>query len=269
MKYSLIASDFDGTIYDGKEVSPTVKRAIAEYREAGGRFVIATGRVYPSIRQLIPSVGADDYCVACQGAAFYRVDSGESIKNFPLPRDLAMKAYRYFEERNIVYHSYSDKEFFVREENPLSRAYADYCLVEPTFLHAPLSSALPESFCPNKIMGIVPEDKIDGCIAELRALLGKETDVTKSSAFFLEITSARAGKGNCVLALADYLGIPREKTVAVGDNLNDLSMIRAAALGAAVGNAVDDLKKEADLVLPPITENGVAFLIEKILKDEL
>ncbi len=269
MKYSLIASDFDGTIYDGKQVSPAVKRAIAAYREAGGRFVIATGRVYPSIRQLIPTIGADDYCLACHGAALYRVDSGEAILRFPLPHEVAWKTFRYFEERNIVFHAYSDKEFFVREENPLTKAYSEYCRVEPTFVHEPLSKALPDSFCPNKIMGIVAEDKLDGCIEELQSILGNEADVTKSSAFFLEVTSPRAGKGNGVLALAEYLGIPREKTVAVGDHMNDLSMIRAAALGAAVGNAVDALKKEADIVLPPITEDGVAVLIDKILKDEL
>ena len=269
MKYSLIASDFDGTIYNGKEVSPKVKKAIATYRQAGGTFVIATGRIYPSIRKLIASVGADDYCVACQGAAFYRVDSGEPIRSFPLPNDLAMKAFRYFEERNYVFHAYSDKEFFVKEENPLSKAYSEYCAVEPTFVHAPLSLALPSSFCPNKIMGIVPEGVIDDCIKEVRALLGEAVEVSKSSPIFLEITSAKAGKGNCVLALADYLGIPREKTVAVGDNLNDLSMIRVAAVGAAVGNAVEGLKTEADVVLPPITEDGVADFIERILKDEL
>ena len=269
MKYSLIASDFDGTIYNGKEVSPRVKRAIADFREAGGRFVIATGRIYPSIRKLIPGVGADDYCVACQGAAFYRVDSGEAIKRFPLPRSIALKAFAYFEERNYVYHAYSDKEFFVKNDNPLSRAYAEYCAVEPTVAGAPLADALPSGFCPNKIMGIVPEDKTDDCINEVKALLGSEVEVTKSSPIFLEITSAKAGKGNCLIALAEHLGIPRERTVAVGDNLNDLSMIREAALGCAVGNAVDELKRAADTVLPPIWEDGVAVLIEKILKDEL
>ena len=269
MNYSLIASDFDGTIYNGQEVSVRVKRAIADFREAGGRFVIATGRIYPSIRQLIPGVGADDYCVACQGAAFYRVDSGEAIMRFPLPRSIALKAFAYFEERGFVCHAYSDKEFFVKSENPLSRAYAEYCAVEPTVAGAPLSEALPFDFCPNKIMGIVPEDKTDDCIREVKALLGSEVEVTKSSPIFLEITSAKAGKGNCLLSLAEHLGIPRERTVAVGDNLNDLSMIRTAALGAAVGNAVDELKKSADIVLPPIWEDGVAVLIEKVLKGEL
>ena len=157
MKYSLIASDFDGTIYNGKEVSARVQKAIADFRKAGGTFVISTGRIFPSIRKLIDSVGADNYCVACQGSAFYKVDSGEPIRRFPLPHEVAIKAFRFFEEKNYVFHVYSDKEFFVKEENPLSRAYSEYCAVEPTFLNAPLSAALPSSFCPNKIMSIIPE----------------------------------------------------------------------------------------------------------------
>ena len=72
-----------------------------------------------------------------------------------------------------------------------------------------------------------------------------------------------------MIALAKRLGIAIEDTVAVGDNLNDLSMVKAAGLGVSVANGVDALKEAADLVVPSVQEGGVARLIERILDDDL
>ena len=269
MKYKLITSDFDNTIYDGNRISPRVLRAIAAYREAGGKFVVSTGRVFASILKKLPSLGVDDEVIACQGSAIYRASTGEVLERFPLSPELARKAVDFFESKGDVCHAYADTEFFVAEKNPLSEAYADYCDARPTYLGRPLSSFLPEMAFTNKIIGILGITEIDGRIAELQAHLGAGAEVTKSSPIFLEVTSSDAGKGNCLIALAKQLGIPREETVAVGDNLNDLSMVRAAGLGVSVGNGVDALKKAADLVVPSIEEDGVAVLLEKAVRDEL
>ena len=269
MKYKLITSDFDNTIYDGKQVSPRVLRAIAAYREAGGKFVVSTGRVFASIRKKLPPLGVDDEVIACQGSAIYRASTGEVLERFPLPPEIAQKAVDFFEKKGDVCHAYADMEFFVAKKNPLTEAYAAYCDACPTYLGRPLSEFLPEMAFTNKIIGILGMSEIDGRIAELAAHLGEGAEVTKSSPIFLEVTSSKAGKGNCLVALARQLNIPVEQTIAVGDNLNDLSMVRAAGLGVSVANGVEKLKQEADLVVPSIEEDGVAVLLEKAVKDEL
>ena len=269
MKYKLIASDYDHTIFDGERVSPRVLRAIADYRRAGGKFVVATGRVFESIRPAVPAIGADDEVIACQGGAIYRASTCEVLERFPLAPEIAMKAVKYYEGRGAVCHAYLDREFFVAERNDRSEAYADFCRVRPTYLGRPLSEFLPEMPVTNKIIAILDEDEIDDALVELAALLGAEAEVTKSSPIFLEVTSRAAGKGNCLIALARRLGIPVEQTVAVGDNLNDMSMIRAAGLGVSVGNGVPQLKEAADLVVPSIEEDGVAVLIDRILDERV
>ena len=269
MKYRLLASDFDSTIYDGKEVPPRVIRAIFEYRRAGGRFVVATGRIFESIRKKMPILDADDEVIACQGAALYSVKTGEVLQRFPLPPEIARKAVDYYEAHSDVCHAYADREFYVAKENPMSEVYAAYCEVTPTYLGYPLSEYLPQMAATNKIISILPVDIIDDRLRELTELLGEEAEVTKSAPMFLEVTSAKAGKGNCLVALAKRLGIPIEEVAAVGDNLNDLSMVRAAGLGVAVDNAVPALKEAADLVIPSVTEGGVADLIEMILNESV
>ena len=265
MKYKLITSDYDNTICYGTQVSSRVKKAIADYRRTGGKFVVATGRVFESIRPKVPLIGADDEVIACQGSAVYRASTTEVLERFPLPLDLAKKAVDFYESRGVVCHAYLDREFFVARKNERSETYADFCEVRPTYLNRPLSEFLPEMPVTNKVIAILDEDEIDAMLYELRALLGNEAEVTKSSPIYLEVTSAKAGKGNSLIALSRRLGIPIEQTVAVGDNLNDLSMVQAAGLGVSVGNGVEELKAAADLVVPSVEEDGVATLIEKIL----
>ena len=269
MKYKLIASDFDNTIHDGERVPPRVLRAIAEYRRAGGKFVVATGRVFESIRKKMGMLGADDELIACQGAALYRASTGEVLERFPLPPEIAKKAVDFYEAHGDVCHAYADHEFYVEKPNPYSDRYAAYCDVSPTYIGYPLSKFLPQMPFVNKVIAILPVEIIDDRLKELSAILGPEAEVTKSAPMFLEVTSAKAGKGNCLVALANRLGIPMEQTVAVGDNLNDLSMVLAAGLGATVENGVPALKQAADIVLPSVKDGGVADLIEKVLHDEL
>ena len=269
MKYKLIASDFDGTIYDGEQVPERVVRAIADYRKAGGKFVVATGRIFESIRKKIPTLGADDELIACQGAALYSTKTGEVLARFPLPYELAKKTVDYYEAHGDVCHAYADHEFYVEKKNLYSDTYAAYCEVTPTYLGYSLSEYLPKMQAINKIIAIIDEDKIDAKMAELTSLLGEEAEVTKSAPMFLEVTSVNAGKGNCLMALAKHLNIPLSEVIAVGDQMNDMTMIRAAGLGVTVQNGVPAVKDAAKIVLPSVKEGGVADLIEKAIRNQL
>lgn len=269
MKYRLIASDFDNTLYDEVALSPRVIKAISDFRAAGGRFCIASGRIFTAIRPFIAPVGADDEVIACQGSAIYYASTGELIHKFALEKDVAVRAARFFEEKGDVCHAYDDRHFHVEKENPLSAMYAEYCKVEPAVEGKPISRYILEMPAVNKVIGIVSEDTIDAKVEELRALIGENAEVTKSAPMFLEVTSLQAGKGNALEYLAKHFGIPLSETVAVGDHLNDLSMVLKAGLGCAVENAIPELKKSADLILPSVYEDGVAVLIERILADEI
>ena len=77
----------------------------------------------------------------------------------------------------------------------------------------------------------------------------------------LEINAEEATKGNALLWLADYLGIPREETMAFGDGENDISMLKAAGIGVAMGNASDQIKEAADEVTLTNDQDGVAAAI--------
>ena len=88
---------------------------------------------------------------------------------------------------------------------------------------------------------------------------------TSSIAENVEINAAAANKGQALLALAAHLGLRPEQTMAFGDGLNDVTMLRDAGVGVAMGNASDEIRALADVVTASCDEDGVAQVIEQLL----
>lgn len=78
-----------------------------------------------------------------------------------------------------------------------------------------------------------------------------------------EITKNAFTKGSAVRLLSDYLEIPIEDTIAIGDSENDLAMLRTAGIGIAMGDALDYVKEAADDVTASVDEDGVYHAFRK------
>ena len=68
--------------------------------------------------------------------------------------------------------------------------------------------------------------------------------------------------------LLKYFGVGEDETVFIGDNLNDISLMRRVGLPVAMGNAVEDVKKVARYVTTTNDEDGVAYALERVLRGE-
>lgn len=73
---------------------------------------------------------------------------------------------------------------------------------------------------------------------------------------FTDITAKGADKGEGIMAMAAHLGLNPQHTMAFGDGGNDTSMIKAAGIGVAMGNALESLKAEADYVTTSVDDDG-------------
>jgi hydroxymethylpyrimidine pyrophosphatase-like HAD family hydrolase len=80
-----------------------------------------------------------------------------------------------------------------------------------------------------------------------------------------EVYRSEAGKGNALWKLADLLGVGRDQTIAVGDTTNDTTIVQAAALGLATGNAMQALKDIADEVICTNEEHAAQYVLEHYL----
>ena len=100
---------------------------------------------------------------------------------------------------------------------------------------------------------------------DLKDITG-DLDVSYSSNRYIEFNHQGVNKGQGLKKLADILGVDIKETIAIGDNFNDLSMIKVAGLGVGVQNTVEDMKKECDVITKATNnENAVAEVISKYI----
>ncbi len=93
----------------------------------------------------------------------------------------------------------------------------------------------------------------------------EDLTLVSSAEHNFELSSRKASKGQALKRLAKQLNIPLEETAAVGDSLNDKSMLEAAGKGVAMGNAREDIKSIADAVTLTNDEHGVAHMMKHLL----
>ncbi len=118
---------------------------------------------------------------------------------------------------------------------------------------------------PIKGLMIVEPGMGEEMAAELHAIFDGRLTVLRSHELFTEVTPPKASKGNALAFLAARYGISQAETLAVGDSDNDISMIRWAGLGVAMGNAAPEVIAAADWVAPPVAEDGLATIIERFV----
>ena len=116
-----------------------------------------------------------------------------------------------------------------------------------------------------KVLIITEEDEAIRLIPSLQKIFENRIKVSGTSRGFIEFNQPEANKGSSAAIVAELLGYSREETVAVGDNSLDIEMIEWAGLGCAVGNAMPDILKTADLVLPACEDMAIEYLIDNVL----
>ncbi len=114
---------------------------------------------------------------------------------------------------------------------------------------------------PDKITMFGERDKLER-LRDLLANLPLNVDAVFSGTTHLEVTRAGVNKGSALRELAAYMGIPLERVVAIGDEQNDISMLRIAGLAVAMGNASGEVKAVADSVAPTNDEGGLAQALQ-------
>ncbi len=270
MKYKLIVSDLDGTaLRDDRTASKATIEAIKEYRNAGGTFIISTGRMYESIINNAYLLGLDEINIpisALDGGIIKESKSGKLIALHTMPYEQTAAFALECERLGCYFQVYTMDKLYVEKENEINRHYCSVSKIKMNVV-----GKLSEFILKNKLQCVkvlVADKKANTYLDYFKDKYdGIQFFLSWSS--YLDGASLEAGKGNALLHLADYLGINRSDTVAIGDSMNDISMIKAAALGVAVQNADDRLKRYAQLVVPSNNDDGLAYLIHKALLDEL
>ncbi len=256
----MLCSDMDGTLLGADHlISEENRRAIAYFMSEGGVFTVATGRTPVSIHRIFSEVTPNAPIVTHNGAAIYNLSDGAYVKTMPLGSD-AIEVVEYVEE-NFGYagfeiYDHSDVYFYKVNDSIDWHVGVEYLrMVEKDYR----AIARPWT----KVMFVQTKEET----VRLREALRKtpywdKYSFIKSSSIFLELLDRSATKGNAMLDLKKMLGI--HTAVCVGDNENDISLLKAADISYAVDNAIDELKSVADRITVGNSDHAIAKVIEEI-----
>jgi Cof subfamily protein (haloacid dehalogenase superfamily) len=257
------ACDLDRTLIgEDAALRPRTKAAIAAALDAGAHVILVTGRMFRSVRPYAEAAGITDPVVCYQGAVVADTVTGRFLRHEPIPLELAREAIAAVEGEGYPLNCYVDDELYVARHTQASEAYASFQNLE---VHAvgDLLAWLAEP--PTKLVAVGDPVELDGLEQRMRAHFDGRLYISKSLPHFLEFASPDVTKGSGLAFLAEHLGFASAETVAFGDGENDVELLEWAGYGVAVENAHARVLAVADLVCPPVTEEGVAQVIEAYL----
>ncbi|MBU6229873.1 MAG: Cof-type HAD-IIB family hydrolase [Cyanobacteria bacterium REEB459] len=270
----LLVLDIDGTLAgDSNQVSQPVLDRIQAVRQRGIEVAIATGRMYQSALRFHRLIGSTLPLIAYQGALIKSPQSQVLHRHTPLPRSLTLELLAYLtpleDRQDLSIHLYLDDQLHVRQIIADTQAYAQRSGIEPLAVGdlATLMAANP-ALETTKLLALSSQS--DRLVAVLDHLNQRyaNTDLylTQSIESFVEATHPLANKGEAVRFLAEeLLDLEPHQVMTIGDNFNDLEMLRYAGVGIAMGNAPSAVKAAADWVAPGVEAEGVAVALEQFL----
>lgn len=259
----LLCIDVDGTLVGASgQVRPAVWAATERARAQGLHLSLCSGRpAFGVARAYAERLDPEGWHVFQNGASVLHLPTGRSL-SAKLPEDLVSELVGRARSLGRLLELYSDDEYAVEQDSERARRHAE--LLGVPFAVRPFESLRGPVV---RAQWLVPE-------AEGEALLGEpapglertsSTSPIMPGTLFVNLTRAGIDKGSAVRAIAEALGIPLSRVMAVGDGGNDLGMLRAVGHPVAMGNAEPALLAAARLVVRSVEEDGLLEAIDLAL----
>lgn len=263
-KYKLIVSDYDGTLAGVEHiVTPKVAEAVKKWIDSGRHFVIATGRQYLMVDDDCHKLELKDPVIVRGGAEIIDPKTGNILDKEYISKDIIEKIQDIVDSSNLFNYSmdvddaiYTNFEFRYKDVFPKIKFkdFSEFNLKDIAKFH------------------LKPKDDeepgLDDVITEIKTQFPELHVVATHNHFGKgwDVTSVRATKLYAVVKVMEMLDLQRENIVGVGDSYNDFPLLEAAELKVAMGNGIDEIKAIADVVISSNSDDGMAELINKLLK---
>jgi len=275
--YQLVAIDLDGTLLDSAHrLPPRNRAALHAAHRAGLKIVLCTGRSFTETRAILDEIGLDlDATVTVGGALLSEAASGRTLERTPIAPAIARESASWFGRLGYPVIWLYDA----------SEAGFDGYLIAGPRRHRALARWLDTTPCQVRPIGELPDDGR----APLRLTVVDDTATLERVArgfrrafdghmtcnvirvptcgfTVLEAFDATVSKWSGIAKLCQRWGLDPRRTVAIGDDVNDLPMLRQAGLGISVANAHPQVRRAARRVVASNDECGVAELIDELLE---
>ncbi len=280
--FDLVILDLDGTILDlyrPGPVSQPVAAAIHAVQAAGIPVTIATGRTLDYVRNYATHIGITTPVVTTQGAVIGDPVTGHVLSETNIPLALARAAATWIDA-----HSYITA-FYFNDEDGHTHIYQNRSGPEPDFYehvfgdprsmqvrfadllahenaHPPLKFLMVDE-------AVTQAGAVDDLEEALQARFSPDLYITRTHPRLVEATAQGIDKGQGVLRLCRILNVDSQRVLAIGDSNNDIPMLEVAGYAVAMGNASDGVKAVADWEAPPLSEDGAAVALRRLVLEPM
>ncbi len=263
----LVALDLDGTLLGPDwRVADADKEAIAAARARGVHIVIDTTRWYEVALRTARRLELTAPMV-CHNGAHIKSPSGEEFLHLPIATEIAREIASFCDERGWETYTTVNGITYMRsrweaqidparlpKDMRIAKTHAEHVAAPATGILVFGDDAVqdvPAAFA----------QRYDGALAF-------PVGWSESQQPYVTVTAAGVDKGTGLRFVCERLGVPLEESMAVGDAQPDVAMLDTAGLGVAMGNAIDEVKAQADAVAPSNIEGGVAWAIRRYVLEE-
>ena len=260
-----LAIDLDGTLLgpDG-EISPRNRDAVAAARDAGLHVILATARWFQLAERTASSLGLTDPVIACSGAEVRRLDDGVDLMDVRLPTGFTDAVYSLCDETGAITWVAEEERVLMRMAGDRPPRLGDEVEMVPDLAGVASST-------PRMVMIYGPETNAR-IVDELQPAWREQVRFPMSvignhGATVLTLTGTGADKGVALTLACGEVGIDAADVVAFGDSETDVEMFRVAGMSVAMGQADEAVKEAATRVTSSYAEDGVALVIEDLLRE--
>ncbi|MBQ3134284.1 MAG: HAD family phosphatase [Oscillospiraceae bacterium] len=273
MAVGLVLLDLDGTMLTSdKEISPATYAALERAAAMGVQIVPCTGRFYDAIPRVVRELPFVRYFITVNGAGVWDRTEEKMLFRAEIPLERGLELFDFMEKLPVIYDCFVDGAAYMERKN--------YDRIDQ-FISVPKDNEMVKTLRKpvDDLRRLVREKgqplqkaqmffadvgQRNAVLPQIRAQI-PDLNVSTSLVNNIEFTVPAASKGEALRFLAAHLGVVVADTMAFGDMDNDRSMIEAAGIGVAMGNAEPCLKDIADYITDTNNADGVAKALEKFV----
>jgi Cof subfamily protein (haloacid dehalogenase superfamily) len=260
----LVALDIDGTLLapgvhvDALPEEP-ITQAVHDLHEAGIVVVLATGRMFPGTACVAEHLGIDQPMICQQGASVHKAD-GSLRHGYAIEEEIAHELFDYARTHGWPLAWFDSQRYLVTEHCNAAQFFADVSRVEMEIHAEPHRSGV-------RATGIdIISDRQHA--PDIHVLLEARYGGRITLLDFSTVTAVHApdaSKGNALHMLAQELGIAKDEVLAIGDSVNDVSMLSWAGHSAAPEHCDRYARESAGEILSGKGVDGVAARLRSVV----
>lgn len=262
-KISLVLADVDGTLVNEEKVlTERAQSAVRQLRRAGVKFAITSGRPPLGMAMLFDPLALDTPIAGFNGGLFVQRDL-TILEQKTVPADVASQAIDLIRKHGLDAWVYRGNDWLITTADAPHVAREAWTVKFQPKIVADVGKELDPVA---KIVGVSDDyEKVQRCETDARAAFGQRATAARSQPYYLDITNKDANKGAVVEYLSSHMKVPIEEIATIGDQPNDVLMFKRSGLSIAMGNASDDVKKQADVTTDSYNDEGFAKAMERFI----